>query len=67
MRMMMVVLTMTSWELWACRFLTINSICSDLIHFFSHSLKIEAETVTGRDFEDELVENMNEINDVLDS
>ncbi|EAL19473.1 hypothetical protein CNBG4200 [Cryptococcus deneoformans B-3501A] len=32
-----------------------------------HSLKIETETVTGRDFEDELVENMNEINDVLDS
>ncbi|OWZ37107.1 hypothetical protein C356_04674 [Cryptococcus neoformans c45] len=32
-----------------------------------HSLKIETEPVTGRDFENELVENMDEIDHVLDS
>lgn len=65
--MMMAVLTTTSWELWTCRPLNNSSIPSYLLVISSHSLKIETEPVTGRDFENELVENMDEIDHVLDS
>lgn len=61
---MMVVLTTL---LWTCGLLIIDSFRLGLFVFRSGSLKVDTGTVTGRNFEDEIVENMDEIDDVLDS
>lgn len=53
--------------LWTCGLLIIDSHRLGLFVFRSHSLKLDTGTVTGRNFEDEIVENMDEIDDVLDS
>lgn len=53
--------------LWTCGLLIIDSLRLGLFVFRSRSLKVDTGTVTGRNFEDEIVENMDEIDDVLDS
>lgn len=53
--------------LWTCGTLIIDSLILGLFVLRSRSLKVDIGTATGRDFEDEIVENMDEIDDVLDS
>lgn len=53
--------------LWTCGLLIIDSLRLGLFVFRSRSLEVDTGTVTGRNFEDEIVENMDEIDDVLDS